>query len=453
MLAFIILEPRSRAADLALNAEPDLFGSVVLLGIVFGGIVAGVLAAAAELPSGRPFRIGMRGLLAALLGGVLGVLASVAGNLVFGLLLAIARLTQGGLGYYIVARTAGWALFGAGIGVAAGLVARSGKKVAQGTVGGLMGGAAGGFLFDLIAVAIRSDTATISRLVGFTMVAACVGLATALVEELARVAWLTFLTGAREGRQVILHGNVVLGRDELVDVPLFGDLSLGRRQAEISLIPVPYIRDTGETPLLRVDGHPVREAPLGDGSLIELGGHRMHFHHRALAGVPAGPPAPPAPTWGSTVSASDPAGFRAMPPRRDTGPAPATWLGSEPPPATHTPVPANCQHTVVEGDHAGPLLRFVAGPNVGMTVPLGYEACTFGRELDNTVPLSDARASRRHAQIRYLDQEEAWVLEDLGSTNGTQLNSVRVNRAALAPGDLIQIGETVISVEASAAAG
>jgi pSer/pThr/pTyr-binding forkhead associated (FHA) protein len=88
-----------------------------------------------------------------------------------------------------------------------------------------------------------------------------------------------------------------------------------------------------------------------------------------------------------------------------------------------------------------------------MTVPLGYEACTFGRELDNTVPLSDARASRRHAQIRYLDQEEAWVLEDLGSTNGTQLNSVRVNRAALAPGDLIQIGETVISVEASAAAG
>jgi pSer/pThr/pTyr-binding forkhead associated (FHA) protein len=450
MLTFILLEPRARAADLSEGG--DVFGGVILLGLLFGGIVAGILTAADEMPSGRPMRIIARGLLAAVLGAILGVIASVAANILYAILMVMTRLAQGGLGWLIVARTLGWGLFGAGAGVAAGLPYLAARRISQGSVGGLIGGLAGGFLFDLIALATQSQTATISRLVGFTAVAALVGLATSLVQELARVAWLTFHTGAREGRQVILHRNVVLGRDELVDVPLFGDPSVGRRQAEILLTPAPYIRETGETPLLRVNGQPVREAPLGDGSLIELGRHRMHFHHRTVAAVSGAPlPPAPAPAWGAPVPSGEPAGYRAMPPRHDA--APPTWLGSEPPPSSAYPAaPGNAPQSVSSDEGAGPVLRFVAGPNAGMAVSLGYEPCTLGREADNTLALADARASRRHAQIRYLDEEEAWVLEDLGSTNGTQLNGLRVSRAALAPGDMIQIGETVIAVEPSTAA-
>jgi pSer/pThr/pTyr-binding forkhead associated (FHA) protein len=96
----------------------------------------------------------------------------------------------------------------------------------------------------------------------------------------------------------------------------------------------------------------------------------------------------------------------------------------------------------------GPVLRIVGGPNAGTVVSLGYDSCTIGRELDNHLPLADGRTSRYHARIIFVEDEEAWVLEDLGSTNGTTLNGIRVNRAGLAPGDVIQLGDTSIAVEA-----
>jgi pSer/pThr/pTyr-binding forkhead associated (FHA) protein len=435
MLAFLIMEPAQRAAELNPEGGSDLVHGVLLLGLVFGGIVAALLAAADEAPSGSPLRMFTRGTIAGLLGALIGLAASIAANILYAILHLFAMV--GGLGFQIIARTAGWALFGAGIGIAAGLLSRSHRRVVQGCIGGLLGGSLGGFLFDLVALSTHSETATLSRLIGFTAVAACVGLATALVEELGRTAWITFLSGAREGRQVILHRDMVLGRDELVDIPLFGDPTVSKRQAEIVLTPSPYIRETSESPLLRVDGHPVREAQLADGSLIELGRHRFHFHHRALAGA-TGAPLPGGPTWSEPVRP-------ASPPR----PAPV-WLGEAPPePAYATaPLPADWPQPLSATEGAGPVLRITAGPNAGTVIALHYDVCTLGRELDNTIPLADRRMSRYHAQITYREEEETWVLEDRGSTNGTVLNGLRITRAALAPGDVIQVGETLISVEA-----
>jgi hypothetical protein len=439
MLAFLIMEPGERAVELNPELNRDLVHGVLLLGLVFGGIVAALLAAADEAPSGSPVRMLTRGTFAGILGALIGLAASVAANILYAVLHLFALV--GGLGFQIIARTAGWALFGAGIGVAAGLLSRSQRRVAQGCVGGLLGGTLGGFLFDLVTVMTQSETATLSRLIGFTAVAACVGFATALVEELARSSWITFLSGAREGRQVILHRDVILGRDELVDVPLFGDSSVAKRQAEISLTPSPYIRETAEIPLLRVNGHPVREAPLTDGSLVEIGRHRFHFHHRALAGAAVtGTPLPGNPSWGEPVRPPAP------PPR-----APV-WLGEAPsapePAYPSAPPPAGWPEPVSAEDGAGPVLRIIGGPNAGTVVALHYDVCTLGRELDNTLPLADRRTSRYHAQIAYREEEETWVVEDRGSTNGTLLNGLRVTRAALSPGDVIQLGETVISVEA-----
>jgi pSer/pThr/pTyr-binding forkhead associated (FHA) protein len=53
--------------------------------------------------------------------------------------------------------------------------------------------------------------------------------------------------------------------------------------------------------------------------------------------------------------------------------------------------------------------------------------------------LSDTTVSRRHARITR--HGEAWVLEDLGSLNGTRLNGWRVSEAVeLRPGDRVSFG-------------
>ena len=73
---------------------------------------------------------------------------------------------------------------------------------------------------------------------------------------------------------------------------------------------------------------------------------------------------------------------------------------------------------------------------------LGVGSCVLGRDPSADFVLDDELASRRHAQI--VGRAGAWVLEDLGSTNGTLLNGKRTRRAPLADGDAIRIGSTVL---------
>ena len=66
--------------------------------------------------------------------------------------------------------------------------------------------------------------------------------------------------------------------------------------------------------------------------------------------------------------------------------------------------------------------------------------CRIGRAAGNTVVLEDDLASRNHVVVQTSDSE-VYYLTDLGSTNGTLLNGVRVTvPVVLRPGDLIQIG-------------
>jgi len=58
--------------------------------------------------------------------------------------------------------------------------------------------------------------------------------------------------------------------------------------------------------------------------------------------------------------------------------------------------------------------------------------------------VEDASVSRRHARV--LREAEAWLVEDLGSSNGTFLNGVRGQRLALRPGDLVTFGTVAFDV-------
>jgi hypothetical protein len=69
-----------------------------------------------------------------------------------------------------------------------------------------------------------------------------------------------------------------------------------------------------------------------------------------------------------------------------------------------------------------------------------------GRGAENRIDLVDPRVSRRHARITKTD--DGIVIEDLGSTNGTSVNGSAIEATrALAPGDLIEVGDTQLRVE------
>src|SRR5919202_757852 len=77
------------------------------------------------------------------------------------------------------------------------------------------------------------------------------------------------------------------------------------------------------------------------------------------------------------------------------------------------------------------------------TFHLGRLRITIGRSARNDLCIPDPFASRVHAEVRR--EGDIYVLQDLGSANGTLYNGERVeNMVALAPGGRIQIGETEI---------
>jgi len=71
---------------------------------------------------------------------------------------------------------------------------------------------------------------------------------------------------------------------------------------------------------------------------------------------------------------------------------------------------------------------------------------TLGRAtINEIVLLHDAKVSRHHARIDR--NETGFTIVDLGSTNGTFVNGKRVLSAALAPGDLVRLGDTLLRFE------
>ncbi|MGQ0678568.1 MAG: FHA domain-containing protein [Actinomycetota bacterium] len=79
------------------------------------------------------------------------------------------------------------------------------------------------------------------------------------------------------------------------------------------------------------------------------------------------------------------------------------------------------------------------GPEAGTNFFLDKDVVTCGRDAGSDIFLDDVTVSRRHAEIRREGTEFSIV--DSDSLNGTFVNRNRVDRAALANGDEIQIGK------------
>jgi hypothetical protein len=68
-----------------------------------------------------------------------------------------------------------------------------------------------------------------------------------------------------------------------------------------------------------------------------------------------------------------------------------------------------------------------------------------GRSSSCDLMLSDPTVSRRHARL--IHRGGKWVLQDLGSTNGTALNGRKVGRCELRPGDELLLGHARLRVD------
>jgi pSer/pThr/pTyr-binding forkhead associated (FHA) protein len=98
-----------------------------------------------------------------------------------------------------------------------------------------------------------------------------------------------------------------------------------------------------------------------------------------------------------------------------------------------------------QGRSAARRLVVTEGALAGTTIGLADDPVTLGRADDSTLVLTDDYASSHHARL--VPGEGAWLVEDLGSTNGTYLGAAKVVRPTPVPlGQPIRIGKTVLEL-------
>ena len=406
-IAFTILDPQMRQVESLRRGAPDYSHGAatavtsLMLGAVVGAAIGAALVIAEEVPTQRWLRLIGRTVLAIIIGGFIGCFGLLAANAVFtpfaltGIKLLI-----------IVGRMLAWALMGTAAGLCPGILSGSRLRVLQAASGGFVGGMIGGVLFDLLGDA--TDSGSLPRLVGFAVTGLAIGAASALVTEIGKVFWLTALSGGREGRGYYLSKpRNTLGRDELADIPVFGDSSVQKEHATITCSfkgtgagAYAQIHATGGAKVL-VNGTPVQSVALANGDIIHIGASRFRFDAREGSAVPM--PAEPG----------------------------------------HAPQPIAPGYSANQVSYGSPVVQVVAGPHTGLQIKL-IPGAIIGRDPRCDVALvGDNRLSRQHA--RFILENGAWILEDGGSTNGTYVNGVKVQRQPLTAGDAVQVGDSVLT--------
>ena len=96
-------------------------------------------------------------------------------------------------------------------------------------------------------------------------------------------------------------------------------------------------------------------------------------------------------------------------------------------------------------------LRFENGERRGETIPIPGNGITVGRRPGNSVQVTDASVSGRHAE--FVVEPDGLVLRDLGSTNGTKVGGERISQSRLKHGDEVLLGNVMLVVVDAQAGG
>lgn len=121
--------------------------------------------------------------------------------------------------------------------------------------------------------------------------------------------------------------------------------------------------------------------------------------------------------------------------KAEPAPAPPPPPEPEPEPAPPPPPPPPT---------AEPELVATLTADDGTMHPLLEETSTVGRTPANTIALRDVSVSAKHAQV--VRTAEGFVIEDVGSRNGTFVNSEKLTeKRLLADGDLVRLGKIILT--------
>lgn len=87
-------------------------------------------------------------------------------------------------------------------------------------------------------------------------------------------------------------------------------------------------------------------------------------------------------------------------------------------------------------------LKIMSGNMKGQKFEIDRDKIIIGRSPDNVVSLDDLSVSSKHCSV--LREGRKFTIRDLGSTNGTRLNNVKVTKYRLSPKDIIMAGSVAI---------
>jgi FHA domain-containing protein len=87
-------------------------------------------------------------------------------------------------------------------------------------------------------------------------------------------------------------------------------------------------------------------------------------------------------------------------------------------------------------------LVLVQGGQPVRTYPLGAAETSIGRSERSDIPLADPGVSRNHARV--VREGDDFIVEDLRSTNGTEVNGQPVRRRRLANGDMLKLASSTL---------
>ena len=127
-------------------------------------------------------------------------------------------------------------------------------------------------------------------------------------------------------------------------------------------------------------------------------------------------------------------------------PKPATTRSSSRPAKAAKPAKAPKPPKASRHSKTGPSLTVIEGPLANTVIPLGTAQVTIGRAPDSTLVIDDDYASSRHARV--YPGDDGWIVEDLGSTNGTWIDRTRITSpTVLPPGVPLRIGRTTLQLQ------
>ncbi len=175
-------------------------------------------------------------------------------------------------------RGLGWAIMGAGVGLAIGLIKPAGKRILFCLLGGLAGGFTGGFLFNYICDIIPNDV--VARGVAIVIMGLLIGLGVGLLEQVAKQAWLKVIRGEFEGKEyLVFAGTTSIGNTGKNTIVLFKDKLVGPHHCDIILEGNKYVLVDCGTPMgTVVNGMRIQRHVLRHGDAIALGNSVLVFN-------------------------------------------------------------------------------------------------------------------------------------------------------------------------------